>query len=45
VGQFGGKWRPSVGKVGEWYMERRHLKRCSPAVSLKTGELAPPSKY
>jgi hypothetical protein len=25
VGPVGEKGRPSVGKVGEWYMESRHL--------------------
>jgi hypothetical protein len=31
VGPLGGKWRQLVGKVGEWYVESRHLQGCSPA--------------
>jgi hypothetical protein len=30
VGPLGGKGRPSVGKVREWYVESRHLQGCSP---------------
>jgi hypothetical protein len=25
AGPLGGKWRSSVGKVGEWYVESRYL--------------------
>jgi hypothetical protein len=43
---LGGKWRPSVGKVREWYVESRHLQSCSPHLcQLRTDELAPVSKY
>jgi hypothetical protein len=46
VGSLGGKWRPSVGKVGEWYVDSRHLQDCSPCLSrLRTDGLAPASKY
>jgi hypothetical protein len=38
----GGKGRPSVGKVGEWYMESWHLQDCSPHLcQLMTDGLAP----
>jgi hypothetical protein len=30
VGPLGGKWRPSVGKVGEWFVESRHLRWVGP---------------
>jgi hypothetical protein len=36
------KWRPSVGKVGEWYVESQHLQGCSPSLcQLRTDGLAP----
>jgi hypothetical protein len=42
VGPIGGKGRPSVGKVREWYVESRHLQGCSPRLcQLRT----PVSKY
>jgi hypothetical protein len=46
VGPVGGKGRPSVGKVREWYVESRRLQGCSPHLCrLKTDELTPVSKY
>jgi hypothetical protein len=46
VGLLGGKWRPSVGKVGEWFVSSRHLQGCSPCLCrLRTDGLAPVSKY
>jgi hypothetical protein len=37
---------PSVGKVGEWYVESQHLQGCSPRpCQLRTNGLAPMSKY
>jgi hypothetical protein len=46
TGPLGGKWRPLVGKVGEWYMENRHLQDCIPRLCrLRTDGLAPASKY
>jgi hypothetical protein len=39
-------WRPSVGKVGEWYVESQCLQGCSPHLCwLRTDGLAPASKY
>jgi hypothetical protein len=41
-----GKWRPSVGKVREWYVASRHLQGCSPRLChLRTDGLTPVSKY
>jgi hypothetical protein len=31
-GTLGEKWRSSVGKVGKWYMESRHIQDCSPCL-------------
>jgi hypothetical protein len=31
VGPLGGKWRPLVGKVREWYVENGTLKFVAPA--------------
>jgi hypothetical protein len=46
VGSVGGKERPSIGKVGEWYMESWRLQGCSLHLcQLRTDELAPASKY
>jgi hypothetical protein len=46
VGPIGGKWRPSVGKIWEWYVESRHLQGCSPRLcQLRTDGLASASKY
>jgi hypothetical protein len=46
VEPLGGKWRQLVGKVGEWYVVRRHLEGCSPRLCrLSTDGLAPASKY
>jgi hypothetical protein len=46
VGALGGMGRPSVGKVGEWYVENRHLQGCNPRLcQLRTDEFAPASKY
>jgi hypothetical protein len=46
MGPIGGKGRPSVGKVREWYVESRHLQGCSPCLCrLRTDGLAPASKY
>jgi hypothetical protein len=46
AGPLGGKWRPLIGKVGEWVMESRHLQGCSPRLCrLRTDGLAPASKY
>jgi hypothetical protein len=43
---LGEKWRPLVGKVGEWYMKSWHLQGCSPRLcQLRTDWLAPMSKY
>jgi hypothetical protein len=43
---LGGKWRPSVGKVGECDVESRHHQGCSPYLCrLRTDGLAPTSKY
>jgi hypothetical protein len=43
---LGGKWRPLVEKVGEWYVESRYLKGCSPHLCrLRTDRLAPVSKF
>jgi hypothetical protein len=37
---------PSIGKVGEWCVESRHLQDCSPHLCrLRTYGLAPTSKY
>jgi hypothetical protein len=45
-GALGKKCRPSVGKVGEWFMESRHLQGCSLRLCrLRTNGLAPASKY
>jgi hypothetical protein len=30
AGPLDGRWRPLVDKVGEWYVESRHLQDCSP---------------
>jgi hypothetical protein len=46
VGPLGGKWRPSAGKVREWYAQSRHLQGCSLCLCLlRTNGLAPVSKY
>jgi hypothetical protein len=46
VGPLGGKWRPPVEKVGEWYMKSQHLQGCSSCLSqLMSDGLAPTSKY
>jgi hypothetical protein len=46
VGPVGGKGRPSVGKVEEWYVESWWLQGCSPRLCrLRTNGLAPVSKY
>jgi hypothetical protein len=46
VRPLGGKWRPSIGNVGEWYVANRHLQGCSPRLcQLRTDELAPASMY
>jgi hypothetical protein len=46
AGPLGGKSRPSVGKVGEWYVESRNLQGYSPHLCrLRTDWLAPASKY
>jgi hypothetical protein len=46
VGPVGGKRRPSVGKVEEWYVESRHLQGYSPCLCrLRTDGLALVSKY
>jgi hypothetical protein len=46
VGPSGGKWRPLVGKVGEWYVAGRHLQSCSPRLcGSMTDGLAPVGKY
>jgi hypothetical protein len=46
MGPLGGKWRPLVGKVGEWYVENWHLQGCSLHLCrLRTDGLAPASKY
>jgi hypothetical protein len=43
---LGGKWRPSVGKVGEWFVKSRHLQGYSLRLyRLRTDGLAPASKY
>jgi hypothetical protein len=43
---LGGKWRPSVGKVGMWFVESRHLQDCSLCLcQLKTDGLTSTSKY
>jgi hypothetical protein len=45
-GPLGGKWRPLVGKVGEWYVESQHVQGCSPCLcQLRIDGLAPKSKY
>jgi hypothetical protein len=31
AGALAEKWRPLVGKVGEWYVNSRHLQGSSPA--------------
>jgi hypothetical protein len=42
VGPLGKKWRPSVRKVEEWYVESQHLQGCSPRLcQLRTDGLAP----
>jgi hypothetical protein len=42
MGPLGEKWRPLVGKVGEWYMKSRHLQGYSPRLCrLRTDGLAP----
>jgi hypothetical protein len=39
---LGGKWRPPVRKVGEWYVESWHLQDCSLCLCrLRTDGLAP----
>jgi hypothetical protein len=46
MGLLGENWRPLDGKVGEWYVESRHLQGCSPRLCrLRTDVLAPASKY
>jgi hypothetical protein len=46
MGPVGGKGRPSVGKVGEWYVKSRDLQSCSPRLCrLRTDGLTPVSKY
>jgi hypothetical protein len=46
VGLVGGKGRPSVEKVSEWYVESWRLQGCSPCLyRLRTDGLAPASKY
>jgi hypothetical protein len=46
AGSLGGKWRPPVGKVREWYVESWHIQGCSPHLcQLRTDGLAPVSKY
>jgi hypothetical protein len=46
VGLVCGKGRPSVGNVGEWYVESQHLQGCSPHLCrLRTDGLALASKY
>jgi hypothetical protein len=46
VGPFGRKSRPSVEKVGEWYVESWYLQGYSPCLCrLRTDGLAPTSKY
>jgi hypothetical protein len=46
VGPIGGKGRPLVGKVGEWYVKSQCLQDCSPRLCrLRTDGLAPMSKY
>jgi hypothetical protein len=46
AGPLGGKWRPSIVKVGEWYVESRHLQSGSPFLCrLRTDGLTPASKY
>jgi hypothetical protein len=46
AGPLGGKWRPSVAKVGGWKVASRHLQGCSPRLCwLRTDGLAPVSKY
>jgi hypothetical protein len=46
VGPLGGKWRLTVGKVGEWYMASRYLQGCSPRLcGLMTDGLPPAGKY
>jgi hypothetical protein len=46
VGPLGEEWRPSVGKVVEWYVESWHLQGCSPRqCRLRTDGLATASKY
>jgi hypothetical protein len=46
VRPLGGKWRPLVEKVGEWYVGCRHLQGCSPRLCrLRTYELISGSKY
>jgi hypothetical protein len=46
AGPLGGKWRPYVGKIGEWYVESRHLQGYRPRLCrLRTDGLAPASKY
>jgi hypothetical protein len=43
---LGGKGRPSVGKVGDWYVKSRYLQGCSPCLCrLRIDGLAPVSKY
>jgi hypothetical protein len=46
AGPLGRKWRPLVGKIGEWYVKSRYLQGCSPHLCrLRTDGLAPTSKY
>jgi hypothetical protein len=46
VEPLGGKWRPPIGKVREWYVESWHHQVCSPRLCrLRTDGLAPASKY
>jgi hypothetical protein len=46
AGPLGGKWRPSAGMVGEWYVASRHLQGYIPRMCrLRIDELAPVSKY
>jgi hypothetical protein len=43
---LGWKWRPSVGKVGEWFVKSQHLQDYSPRLcQLRTDGLARVSKY
>jgi hypothetical protein len=45
-GPLGGKWRPSVRKVGHCFVESQHLQGCSPCLcQLMADGLTPASKY